>query len=260
MKTAPKNTLQKYWSSTNPMLANTRGIVFHTIKYSDSTLIAKVYTEEFGLRSYLVNAAHSKRSGTKGRLLQPLALIEMSVYEKERQQLLRVKEIKSEVPFLHIPDDPAKRSIVLFLNEVLFRCIREEEKNPLLFGFIHSSLQLLDLDPSGCANFHLTFLAQLTRYLGFFPKGNYSEFCPYFDLRSGVFHSERPNHADYLQRPLSEYFFTLMNADFTNAGEIKLSHQERKDLLAYMLLYYRTHMEQFGELSSHKVLEEVMSA
>lgn len=242
------------------MLATTRGIVFHTIKYSDSTLIAKVYTEAFGLRSYLINAAHSKRSGTKGRLLQPLALVEMSVYEKERQQLLRVKEIKNEVPFVNIPNDPARRSVLLFLNEVLFKCIREEEKNPLLFGFIHNALQILDIDPSNCSNFHLSFLMQLTRYLGFYPKGNYSEFCPYFDLRSGEFQAERPAHTDYLQNPLSEHFFNLMNLDFSNASELKLSHSERKDLLSYSLLYFRTHLESFGELSSHKVLEEVMSA
>ena len=111
------------------MIASTRGIVLHTTPYSDSTVIARIYTEEFGMRSYLVNRAHGKRSGTKARLLQPLFLVELVVYEKERSQLQRVKEIRAEVHYRN-NQDINRSSILLFLDEVMCHVVKEEEKNP----------------------------------------------------------------------------------------------------------------------------------
>ena len=239
------------------MIASTRGIVLHTTPYSDSTVIAKIYTEEFGLRSYLVNAAHSKRSGTKSRLLQPLSLVELVVYEKERSQLQRVKEIRTEIHFSNA-QDISRTSILLFLDEVLCHVIREEEKNPLLFEFLHSSIQILDLLPGSTANFHLSFLVQLSKYLGFFPQGNYTSFCPLFDLKAGEFIPERPIHPNYLEARLSERLFQLMQVSYDDSSTLSLTAVERKELLKALLYYYSTHIDSFPALKSHLVLEEVL--
>jgi len=234
------------------MIASTRGIVFHTIPYSDSTVIAKIYTEEFGLRSYLVNAAHSKRSATKARLLQPLSLVDLVVYEKERSQLQRVREIRTEVHYQN-----AHRiehgSILLFLDEVLCHVIKEEEKNPLLFEFLHSSLQILDLTRRSSANFHLAFLLQLSKYLGFFPRGNFSEFCPWFDLPA-----EQPLHPNFLDKRLSDLFCQLMLSSYDENALLPIASGERRALLKNLLFYYSAHMDTFPALKSRAVLEEVL--
>ena len=240
------------------MIAATRGIVFHTINYSDSTVIAKIFTEAFGLRSYLVNSAHSKRSSTKSNLLQPLSLIEIVAYEKERKQLQRVKEIRTDVQYNNIGRDISRNTIVLFLNEVLYNAIREEEKNPFLFEFIHSAMQILDLLHVSPANFHLSFLAELSKHLGFYPRGNYSEFCTWFDLHDGEFVPERPVHPNFLGNPHSKQLFLLMTAGFEKGAVLSISNAERKVLLQSLLYYYKTHLEPFGELKSPRVLEEVL--
>ena len=49
------------------MLATTEGIVLHTIKYGESSVIATIYTRDFGRQSYLVNAAHGKHSKNKAK-------------------------------------------------------------------------------------------------------------------------------------------------------------------------------------------------
>ena len=142
------------------MLHKTRGIIFNTFKYSDNSVIAKVYTEQFGLQSYLINSVHGKNAGTRMAMLQPLTLVECVVYHKEKKQLQRLKEIKCEHPFVSIPSDVSKSAILLFLNEILYKSIREEEKNPELFDFLFTSLQVLDLKTENSNSFHLLFMVR----------------------------------------------------------------------------------------------------
>ena len=73
------------------MIYKTRGIVLRTVDYSDTSLIAKIYTEQFGIQSYLIKGAHRKNASIKANLFQPLALLELVVYKKEKKQLQVLK-------------------------------------------------------------------------------------------------------------------------------------------------------------------------
>ena len=240
------------------MLHSTRGIVLQTFPYTDSSLVAKIYTEAFGLQSYLVNAAHSKRSGTKANLLQPLSLVECVVYRKEKKQLQRIKEIRSEHPYISIPVDVRKSSILLFLDEILYRSIHEEEANPPLYEFIRSSLLVLDLKTDNCANFHLYFLTQLSRYLGFYPAGSFSEEEKYFDMQDGVFRSSEPSHPLFMAPGPARRLQELMRSNYENISSLGITPAERKALLEKLIQYYELHVPGLREIKSHKVLEEVL--
>lgn len=241
------------------MLHTTRGIVLQTFPYTDSSVIAKIYTELFGLQSYLVNAVHSKKSGTKINLLQPLSLVECVVYKKERKQLQRIKEIRSEHPYVSIPLDIVKSSIALFLNEILYKSIREEECDQALFEFIHGSLRVLDLDPGRCSNFHLYFMVELSRYLGFYPQGNFSEEGRYFDMQEGLFKPFEPSHPLYLDPALSWQLSALMKSNYARAASLNISLSERKQLLEKLITYFELHLVSIRDIKSHRVLEEVVS-
>ena len=69
------------------MIHKTGGIVLHRFKYSDSKVIAKIFTEEFGLQSYMFFGANSKRGRLQINLLQPLFPVDLQVYYKETVQL-----------------------------------------------------------------------------------------------------------------------------------------------------------------------------
>ena len=88
--------------------------------------------------------------------------------------------------------DISKISIALFIAEVLYKCIREEEKNKTLFDFLHTSIQLLDEDSSGNNIFHLLFMIKLSKHLGFYPHNFKNTQKSYFDLREGLFINEIP--------------------------------------------------------------------
>jgi len=237
---------------------NTRGIVFHQIKYSETSIIAKIYTEQFGLKSYLIRGVRGKKAKIKPGLLQHLSLLDMVVSHKEKSSLHHIKELKSSYSFTSIPFDMVKSSILVFLNEVLFKAIKEEESNPGLLNFIFHGIQVLDLTDQLNSSFHLHFLTQLTRYLGFFPKNNFSNKNSSFNMMEGEFcFSTDPSN--YLApMPFSKYISDLQNAPFEMNSKFNFSADHRSRLLDIILKYYRLHLPGFGELKSHKVLKEVL--
>jgi DNA repair protein RecO (recombination protein O) len=236
------------------MLHTTRGIVLRTIRYTDKAVIANIYTELFGLQGYLIHTGKNKKSA----LLQPLTCLEITVEHKATKSLQRIKEAECSPPFSDIPYNTSKCSLAMFMAEVIYRSVKEEESNLNLFNFLRNSILLLDEEQNNCSNFHLTFLVQLSRYLGIFPGNDYSESENIFDLEEGVFFSGKPGHANFIAGETALCFSQLMNADVHQHTTLNINKTQRKELLAALMNYYRIHLNGMSEVRSHKVLEEVM--
>lgn len=230
-----------------------------TVDYSDTSIIAKIYTEEFGIQSYLIKGARRKNASIRANLFQPLALLELQVYKKEKRQLQILKEAGAEIHFTSISADPAKTSILFFINEILLNCLQEEENNPELFSFLHETIQMLETSENQFANFHLLFLFRFSRFLGFYPQGSFSEASPIFDLQAGTFVSAEPMHHDYLTDESSRHFGRLMVSNYYSMSKLPFSGKERKNLLDILLRYYDLHLSNMSNITSHKVLEQVFA-
>lgn len=236
------------------MLHTTRGIVLRTIRYNDKAVIANIYTELFGLQGYLIHTGKNKKSA----LLQPLTCLEITIEHKANKSLQRIKEAQCSPPFSDIPYNTSKCSLAIFMAEVLYRSVKEEESNPPLFKFLHSSILLLDEEQNNCSNFHLAFLVQLSRYLGIFPGNYFSETENIFDLEEGIFFSGKPIHANFIAGETARCLSLLMNNDVQEQATLNINKTQRKELLSALMNYYRMHLQGMSEVRSHKVLEEVM--
>lgn len=240
------------------MLHTTSGIILHTVKYSDSSLIVKIYTRSFGLRSYMVSGVRSKRSKNKANLFQPLALVDMVVSNSNKGSLQRISEITILHPYTEIPNDIVKSSIAIFLNEILYKALREEHSDEDLFDFIKNSLLVLDLKHDNCSNFHIFFMIQLSRFLGFYPQGKYTMETPIFDLKDGRFTNHIPTHVHYLTAENSELLNTFISANYETIQDLKIDIGRRKELLQAMIAFYQLHITSFKEIRSQEILEEVI--
>jgi DNA repair protein RecO (recombination protein O) len=241
------------------MLNKTNGIVLHTIKYGETSVIARVYTELFGLQSYLVKGARNRKGGNKMSLLAPLTILEMEVYRKETAQLHHIREMRILYPFSTLPFNVLKSSIAMFINEVVFRSVREEEPNRSLYSFLESSIRWFDLVPDHYSDFHLWFMLHFCSYLGFTPSNNYSNSRAIFNLREGLFQSTLPEHADYLLEPLSSTLNQLSVSKLEDLATHQLSAQIRHALLPRLVDFYRFHIQGMKEIKSLEVLREVFS-
>lgn len=238
------------------MLHNVKGIVLRTTKYTDNSLIVNVYTNLFGLQTYMVRGIHSRTSKVKVNYFQGLMALDMIVTKTERQKLERINEVTA-ARSLTSEFDFTKTTIALFLNELLYKTIHEEESNPNLFEFLTNAFQILGLKENGCANFHLAFMIKYTKYLGFYPTENYSSENKYFDLLEGRFLYEQAHHVNYLDIALSKHINDLMNAKFETCELVKITNAERKQLISALLNYYKLHNALTSDLTSQAVLEQL---
>jgi DNA repair protein RecO (recombination protein O) len=241
------------------MLHKTRGIVFKATDYSESSVIAQIFTEKFGLQSYMINGVKKRGAKIRKNMLQPLHLVDMIVYHKPAGNIQRISDLRQMPVFQSIPYDTIKSSLVLFLNEVLYKSIRQQSADEVLFDYIYHAIELLDRTSQNIANFHIYFLLKLTRFLGFYPDNTYAGSSEFFDLKSGSYANSGSGHPFILQKPYTGYWSAFLNNSFENFSGINISSGERKLLLEKVLDYYRLHIENFGEIRSHRILEEVLS-
>lgn len=240
------------------MLHKTRAIVFKTTDYGESSVIVQLFTEKFGLQSYIINGVKKPKAKITRNMLQPLHLLEVVVYHKANTSIQRIAELKNAPALLSIPYDVVKSCIAIFLNEVLYKAIKQQSEDENLFEFIFSSIEWLDHQTEGLANFHLLFLIQLTRYLGFYPDATFGAKADYFDIKDGVFSRYKPNSVSYLSPPYTHHFYQLIACSFENCLQLKISNDERRYLLNKLLEYYAMHIESFGNVRSLGVLEDVI--
>lgn len=240
------------------MLYNTRGIVFNFFKYSESSIIAKIFTEEFGLQSYIVKGVRSKHSKTKLALFQPLTLVDLVAFHKENKSINHLKEISVYYAYQSIPLEMEKRSVLFFIDELLYRSIREETPNKELFDWLFHALTWFDLNGTGTINFHLVFMLQLSRFLGFYPKKTLGNKASVFDLQEGQFTDVIPKDPQYITGTLVAKLELLYESTFESSQLLDINNNNRRKLLDILITYYRLHLPGFGEMKSLEVLKTVL--
>ncbi len=240
------------------MLSKIRGIVLQKTKYSENSIIVKIYTDLFGLQSYILRISKKNNAKTNANSLQHLSLVDIVTYHKSSRKIHHIKEFKINYISASIPFDIRKSSIALFINEVVLKSIREEESNIELFDFIFNSVQMLDKKTDNFNCFHLKFMLELSRYMGFSPLNNYSEEQQIFNLSDGKFQKHIPEeHPYYIKGNISYQLNLLMNSSPENDSPLKINNQ--KELLRTLIKYFEIHITGFKEPKSHKILEEIFS-
>lgn len=240
------------------MLEKTRGIFLHAIKYSETSLIATIYTEAYGRQSFIISGMHGKNSPVKASSFQPLYLLDLELYYKAGRDIQRLKNARIISPYTSIQFDIRKSSQVFFLAEILYKCLREEEPNAGLFNFIYHSLTFLDLTDSGISNFHLWFLFKLTKFLGINPNDENSQISNFFDLQSAVFVSREPLHSQFADKHTTSLFSRLFEVNFSTIETLEYTQNERRIVLEKLLEFYKIHFDNLGEIKSLAVLKEVL--
>jgi DNA repair protein RecO (recombination protein O) len=237
------------------MQIKTQAIVLSAIKFQEKSLIVKCFTQSDGLKSYFIQSAFSsKKSNQKIAYFQPLTILEIEANHKNKGTLEHFKEVKLAYTYQNITTDIIKSSMVLFLSEVLHNSIFEEEKNENLFSFLETSLMWLDTHDS-VSNFHLIFLLQLTKFLGFYPQMQETD-AEYFEMIDGVFSPFQGTSC--LNQHETQLLKKLLNLRFEDTQ--KNFHKEERQLLLKLLIeYYSIHLQGFKKPNSLEVLKEIFS-
>ena len=238
------------------MLTRTKAILLHHVRYSDNSLIAHFYTREYGRLSVMVKGISSKRGSARYNYFQPLNIFNAELYYYENRELHNLKEMALAYIPKRIHGDIRRTSVAMFISELLNNVIREEDANKMLFDFIESSVMNLDEMTSGISNFHLWFLVAFTDYAGIGPTRTEMNGC-FFDMMTGQFTPLQPMHPDCLDPAGARVLNLLLQMPAEDLASLQLSGEERTELLARMLKYYRLHLPGIREMRSLQVLKEI---
>lgn len=238
------------------MIITTKAIVLSAIKYGDSSLIVRLFTESDGMKTYMVKGVlSSKKSKFKKGYFQPLTLLEVVASHRNKGTLESLRDVKLHTAYTSLQTDVVKSSLGMFLSEMLVVSMQEEEENAPLFHFIYNGLMWLDAN-SKIANFHIVFLLELTKYLGFYPDTSGVHY-PYFDLKEGDFTATI--RSEVIEGETLVDFKKFLDTDFQDACEIKLNRQSRGLLLDQIIRYYQYHLVAFKKPKSLEILSEIFT-
>jgi DNA repair protein RecO (recombination protein O) len=243
-------------------LHKTKGIVLRTVKYGETSIIVTMFTELFGVQSYLVNGVRtSTKKGTgKASLFQPSAILDLVVYHNELKHLNRIKEFRWGFIYQHILSDVPKNAVALFMVELLTKCLKQPEGNTELFDFVEDVFMKLDeCNDAIMANLPLFFALHLPFHFGFRITDDYSDKKSYLDFQEGSFVPEQPRHPHFLedkQAAVTSQLLKVMQPE--ELEDIKLNHDFRRNLLYVYETYYALHIHDFGTMKSLPVLREIL--
>ncbi len=207
-------------------------IVLYLGKYSDKASILHVYSRQYGRMAYMVYGLHSKSGKARAALFEPMAHIEICANHIPNKTIQQLRSAQLCYAAADTRTNMYKRTISLFLAEVLFRTLRYPMADEPLFEWITSSIRALEQSEQ-ITNFHLTFMLQLTEYLGISPT------------------LDEPDSEIFTRQNREHLLFLLENQPLT------LSRVERQELLDKLCHYYELHLTDFQTPKSLAILEEL---
>jgi DNA repair protein RecO (recombination protein O) len=236
-------------------IISTKAIVLSSLKFGDTSLIVKCYTEEEGVKTYLLRGVlKPKKTGIKAAYFQPLTQLKIIANHNTKGSLNSIKEVQVVNPYKTIHTDIIKQSVVFFLSEILASSIQEEEQNKTLYSYLETAFVWLDVHDK-IANFHLLFLLNLTGFLGFYPDTSKKDKIG-FNLLEGNF-SDNTADKNVLFKNDFYQFKKLLGINFDGIENVSYSKDERQLVLQMIIEYFKLHLDSFRKPKSLQVLETI---
>ncbi|GAC1380514.1 MAG: hypothetical protein NVSMB45_03880 [Ginsengibacter sp.] len=244
------------------MIFPTKGIVLKLVKYGESSLIVTIFTERYGIGSYLINGIRtSGKASSQIAMLQPSSLLDLNVYHNDLKNLQRIKDYRWSFIYKTVLTDVIKNAIAMYMIELLQKCLKQPETNNELFQFTEDAFIELDqVNASVAANFPIYFCLHLAEFLGFKLQDNYTDTNNILDLQEGFFTFQPPAHGHYL---LSNYSYAisemLKSRTPADIEQIKMNKHMRNEIITQFQFYYAYHIQDFGMMKTLPVLQSILS-
>ena len=226
-----------------------RAIALLNHKYGEGAVIAKVFTEEYGLKSFSVKRNKSKKSKNKILLLDKMNLLTINAKNNSKKEIQYLSEIN--LAYAYQNTSLKNKLIRLFIAEVLSKALIDSERNINLFQFIWNTNTQIDNLENVNNNFCIIFLIQLSEFLGISPSTENID-LPYFNLNSGNFTDIKNKNEEIIKGEIINYFKRLIIKE-----NVIIPYQSRQELIKILFRYYSIHHINLSNIKSYEVIESL---
>lgn len=236
-------------------MLNSQAIVINSLKHGETSLISSLYLYDLGFNTFIIKGIFgSKKSKYNKAHFLPLSIININFSLNPSKNLGYLIESKSDFFFETLHTDIEKSSVVVFLSEVLTKVLREEaDPNPKLFEFIKDNLVWYD-KIERCNNFHIKFLIELTRFIGFYPSVNSKD--EHFDIELGS-STNSITSKELISDNIYDIFKKILGMKFDELNNISISKEVRLKILNHILNYYSIHLQMFKTPKSIDIFSKI---
>ena len=239
------------------MVTSTSAIVLSKIRYKDNDMIVKSFTKEYGAISFIVRGRqNSKKNKIKYVYFQELTILEIQFNYNSKRDLQYIKDIEIKHNYISSHTDLVKMSVIMFLSEVLTNIITHQKREIQLYNYIEQSLIWYDINKSN-AYFHMIFLLELTRYLGFYPDILSNNF-KYFNLEGGSYEKSKTSEYSITGDSLN-LFNQILGIKFDTNPLPTLNSKDKIEIIDIILTYYKLHINNFKPIKSLEIVKNIFS-
>jgi len=237
------------------MFITTKGIVLRAYPFKDNNCIAKVFTEDYGLVSFIV-----KKTKTQIILSQPLTVAEITYRKPKNKELFYVKETHVDYVYNTIMFNHVKLQCAIVLCDILNKCLNEA--NPSIYKFLIDSFKWLDGIDNLSVGFDSLFLIKFCEHHGISPFTNIEQKLEQKQLNilEGRFVPVINKSDDSNIVPLKESMalYNLSKLNYDNLSDYNISENTNESIFNYLILYLSTHLTELKSIKSIKLLKDLV--
>lgn len=240
------------------MLTKLHCIALRTVRVNDSRNLQSVWSREQGRLTFVMPAGNGREARRRRALTAPLALFEAVGDVRPDRDIISVRDLSPLDGSPVMSMSPVRTAAAVFIAEALDILLRRTPADDALSSFLFDAVAYYGMAPSGAAaNFHMSFLCHLSRYLGIAPDIDeyMSGYC--FDMREGRFTATAPLHGDFLWPAGSRFLLALFAVPLAHCGLLRVSRSERRKAIDDILRYYSLHLCELEGLQSLSILREI---
>tara|TARA_B110000003_G_C16644670_1_gene531550 strand:+ start:2238 stop:2945 length:708 start_codon:yes stop_codon:yes gene_type:complete len=235
------------------MQYTSRAIAISYIKYKESSIIAKIFTEEKGLQNFIVKGVRKKKTKKNIGLFQPLQLSNLNAKHYNKRDIQILIDINSSNNQIEKGIPIKKNFIYLFIADVISNILFLNKIEKPLFKFLWNVKIELTESEKVNSNFAILFMLKLSKYLGFYPLLTETK-NTYFNLELGTFTNKKDNIGHYINKENSLILLSLLKKE-----PIVIKYKNRNQLLVDLMKYYKHQHHNLENVTSHIIIQSLRS-
>lgn len=242
------------------MLQKVSCIALRAVRYGEDGVMLSLWSREAGFLSASVRLGSGREASRRRALLSPPMAFEAVARSDAGSEVVRLSQIRALPGFASLSFSPLRLAVATFLAEVLSFLLRSSAPDPVLSEYVFGNWGKLAVSSGKqLANFHIVFLARLSRFLGIEPDVStfHRGYC--LNLREAVFSPSMPVAGPALPPGEARLAALLLNHDFDAALRLPLSRELRNRALDRIIEYYSLHHTPLTSLRSLDVLRQIFS-
>ncbi|MCH7859525.1 MAG: DNA repair protein RecO [Candidatus Marinimicrobia bacterium] len=249
-----------------PTLQSSEAVVLKTIDYSDTSLIVRLFTEQFGKVTVIAKGARRSKQAPAG-ILRPPNHLAVWYQHKDERDIQTLTKFEFVTRYSRLSSDLAKSAAAMVTIEMLDRAIHDFDPHPILFRLVTATLRHLNLSEEDVSVMLHFYQLQLSRQLGFAPHLNTCMNCgrplseAALDLTTGELMCIqcRPGGALRLPPQAVDYLQDLGRIHIARLGTVHPPDQAKKEVGQFLLKYLFFHVDGMSNMKSMTFWQQVQA-